>query len=247
MNNENYNEYYKKIGDNYNKIRLDSKENIENTINIIKSETNISNPNLLDIGCGTGVYGQKLENDNFTVTGIDKSKSQIKQASKIINAICGSATELPFEDSKFDICTMIMMIHQLQSDDRKKAFSESYRVLKKNGKLIIKTSSYEDLKRKFNAVYFSRIFEIDKERYPDIKIIHEELKMFNKIKDIHTSVKVKYDKEDLLNRLRLRRTSNLSMLTDEELKEGLDKIEEEYKDSSIIECNIENTFVIAEK
>ncbi len=68
-----------KISNNYNKIRLYSKENIENTINIMKNEISIGNANIV---CETGVYGQKLENHNFTVTGIDKVESQIKQVSK---------------------------------------------------------------------------------------------------------------------------------------------------------------------
>ena len=43
------------------------------------------------------------------MTGVDKSFSQVEQAKKIINAVQGNATELPFEKSSFDICTMIMM------------------------------------------------------------------------------------------------------------------------------------------
>lgn len=181
------------------------------------------------------------------MTGIDKSFSQVEQAKKIINAVQGNATELPFEKSSFDICTMIMMIHQLDAKEREKAFEEILRVLKENGKLIIKTTSHEELERKFNSIYFPKVLKIDKERYPTIDKIHYELKNFRKIKDIHSSVKVKYDKKDLLKRLKFRRTSNLSLISDEELYSGIKKIEKIYEDNNTIEMNIENTFVIAEK
>ena len=58
---------------------------------------------LLDIGCGTGKYGEALEKYGFIVTGIDKSPDQIQEAQKVINALIGNVCQLPFEDNSYDV------------------------------------------------------------------------------------------------------------------------------------------------
>ena len=140
----NYNDYYHKIGRKYNHIRLDTENDMENVMNIIEKYGASKNLKILDIGCGTGKYGKMMKKGGYQVVGIDKSDSQVNQAKELIESYVADATMIPFDDSSFDICTMIMMIQQLSKKDRIKAIEEAYRVLKKGGLLIIKTCSHED-------------------------------------------------------------------------------------------------------
>lgn len=242
-----YNTYYEKIGNEYNNIRLDAKNDRENVIEIIKKYVNTKNARILDIGCGTGKYGEMMQENGYKVVGIDKSVTQINQAKQIIEAYEADATNIPFEDNSFDVCTMIIMIQQLSKEDRIKAFKEVHRILKPNGILIIKTCSHDDLKYRFTAKFFPRTLEIDKSRYPDITDLKNELSNFTKIEIENSSIIVEKSKEKYLNQYKKRGTSNFSFLTDEEICEGIKKFEEIYKEQDVIQKLTKNTFIIAKK
>lgn len=245
--NKDYNKYYEKIGNQYNKIRLDAKNDRENVIQIIKKHANSKHSKILDIGCGTGKYGEMMQKNGYEVIGLDISETQIMQAKQLIEAYQGNAIHMPFEDNSFDVCTMIIMIQQLSKEDRKKAFQEVYRVLKTNGVLIIKTCSHKDLQYRFTAKFFPKTLEIDKARYPDIEELKEELLSFTKIQIESTSIIIEKSKEKYLEQYRKRGTSNFSFLSDAEICEGIKKFEETFKGQEKIQKVTKNTFVIAKK
>lgn len=242
-----YNKYYEKVSNEYNNIRLDAKNDRENVIGIIKKYSNSNNAKVLDIGCGTGKYGEMMQENGYTVVGIDKSETQINQAKQLIEAYEGDAINLPFKDESFDICTMIIMIQQLSKKERIKAFKEAHRVLKTNGILFIKTCSHEDLQYRFTAKFFPKTLEIDKTRYPDITELRNELSIFSKIEIENSSIIVEKSKAKYLDQYKKRGTSNFSFLTDKEICEGIKEFEKTYKEQDIIQKITKNTFVIARK
>ncbi|MCX4364293.1 MAG: class I SAM-dependent methyltransferase [Bacilli bacterium] len=241
-----YSKYYEKIGENYNKLRLDAHNDMENVVNIIKAYVD-KKATILDIGCGTGKYGELLEKENYKVIGIDKSEIQIIQAKSLIEAYVGDATFLPFPDASFDACTMIIMLQQLNDEERLKAFKEAYRVLKPHGILIIKTCSHEDLQVRFTAQFFPKTLEIDKKRYPDIPVLKDELAIFSQIETINSQITVKKEKERYIARFQERGASNLSFLSDEELEDGINNFKECFKDEDVIEKITKHTFIVARK
>lgn len=245
--NKDYNPYYEKIGNEYNNVRLDAKNDRENVIKIIKKYVNSKHAKILDIGCGTGKYGEMMQENGYQVIGLDISETQIMQAKQLIEAYQGNVINMPFENHSFDVCTMIIMIQQLSKEDRRKAFEEVYRVLKTNGVLIIKTCSHEDLQYRFTAKFFPKTLEIDQARYPDIEELKEELSNFTKIETENTSITIEKSKERYLERYRKRGTSNFSFLSDKEICEGIKKFEETYKEQDKIKKVTKNTFVIAKK
>ncbi|MBD3249294.1 methyltransferase domain-containing protein [Candidatus Woesearchaeota archaeon] len=90
---------------------------------------------VLDVGCGTGATAHYL-NKKFgcNVIGIDISKDMIKKARKNENDkvkfLIGDATNLDFEDKKFDI---ILCESVLAYINKNKALKEFRRVLKNKG------------------------------------------------------------------------------------------------------------------
>jgi len=80
---------------------------------------------ILDIGCGEGNYLIKKWNDGIGVDvfpwdGVDK----------VIDT-----TKLPFDDESFDTVTMLAVINHIVQ--RKQVLDECYRVLKKNGRILM--------------------------------------------------------------------------------------------------------------
>jgi len=244
---KNYNSYYEQVGNQYNHLRLDAKNDRENVICLLKKYVPIEKAKILDIGCGTGKYGEMMEENGYQVVGVDKSETQFNQAKELIEAYHCDATCLPFANNSFEACTMIIVIQQMSKEERIKVFLEAYRVLKSKGMLIIKTCSHDDLNYRFTAKFFPKTLEIDKARYPDIDELKNELSMFFEIEVEPSSIIVEKSKEKYINQYKNRGTSNFSFLTDEEIDEGIKRFEKTYKNQKMIQKVVKNTFVIARK
>lgn len=242
-----YNNYYHKISSIYNDVRLDANDDFSMTIDNILNACQGKTGTLLDVGCGTGKYGEALEKLGFVVTGIDKSPSQIQEAKKVIDCQLGNVCQLPFDDNSFDICIMIIMIHHLCKDERIQAFKEVYRVLKPNGFLMIKTASHEDLEYRISSRFFPEALSIDKKRYPTIQSLIDEMQMFDTVVCKPVVLTTKFNVAEMIKKLEMRRTTNLGMLTNDELQNGLQRFKTYYKDISVASKESHYTFIIATK
>jgi len=118
---------------------------------------------MLDIGCGTGtlaIHCLEREPGVDSIVGMDMSDNMIDKAQAKVHQLgladrarfaIGDAEHLPFEDGSFDVITCCNSFHHYPHQDR--AVAEMFRVLDRNGKLIL-IDGYRD-----NSVgYF--IFEI---------------------------------------------------------------------------------------
>lgn len=242
-----YNEYYKGVSPMYNEIRLDTGNDFQTTLNIVLKYIKHGMENILDVGCGTGKYGQALLKLGFNVQGIDKSPSQVVEAQKVINACEGNVTNLPYREKSFEVCIMIMMIHHLTTQERQIAFNEVHRVLEKDGILVIKTASHKDLEFRMSSRFFPETLQIDLKRYPSIETIKGELKNFKKIWVENAIIESSIDKNEMLYKLSKRRTSNLGMLSEDILIQGIKKFSETYKNQNIIQKESHYTFIIAQR
>jgi len=99
----------------------------------------------LDVGCGRGVWSEKLKQKKFKVISVDHQK-QYKECQTVdVNK------GLPFGDSTFDLVWAAEVIEHL--DSPQESIKEFNRVLKYNGKLIVTTpNSYFCLMRPFHWV-----------------------------------------------------------------------------------------------
>lgn len=98
--------------------------------------------NILDVGCGTGLLIQFLNEHGFQAVGCDSSQAALKIArlrNKPDQLIKASATKLPFKNSSFDLVTAIALIEHLTLKEGQQFIKEAHRVLKKGSYFFLGT------------------------------------------------------------------------------------------------------------
>jgi SAM-dependent methyltransferase len=117
---------------------------IENTINWILSRFDDGALSILDLGCGPGLYTERLASDGHRVTGVDFSERSIDHArasaerqSLDIQYIRNDYLKLDLEDEQFDL---IMMIYTdfgvLHPDEQNALLAKVKRALRPGGVFI---------------------------------------------------------------------------------------------------------------
>ena len=102
-----------------------------------------ADPNVLDIGSGTGLFSSFLLNKypDAKITMIDLSDDMIKiakerfHANKDFNYIVADYTDYIFGE-KYDILISSLSIHHLSHDDKRKLYQKCYDMLNDNGYFI---------------------------------------------------------------------------------------------------------------
>lgn len=93
---------------------------------------------ILDIAAGTGTSSMALKRPGVSVVAADFSKGMLEAGKKRYPEIefrFADAMNLPFREGEFDVVTMSFGLRNVQ--DRSKALSEFFRVLKPGGRLVI--------------------------------------------------------------------------------------------------------------
>jgi ubiquinone/menaquinone biosynthesis C-methylase UbiE len=252
---------YTPISKYYNDTRVPSPHVLEfwlsKTVDLGKVSTGSM---VLDVGCGTGIYTIPLtKKTDALVLGLDSARDMIKKArikedGQRVEWQIGDAENLPFNNAHFDCAIMTMMIHQIVN--KKKATDEIYRVLKKNGTLVIMTKSHGQLKRSV-IMDFPKIRQIDLKRFPTIPMLRYMLLSAgfeNTRYHVVSRGVTKVSMEEYLEKIRKKFISTLTLLSEEEFQRGLKIFEKRLRDewgkkdngNEIIYEN-EYTFVVGEK
>lgn len=106
----------------------------------IISRLNLNSPNILDIGCGTGINLRSLEQYG-AVTGVDNSECALAFCGKRghINVLNADADNLPFQNSTFDLITALDLLEHV---DDNQVLNEFRRILKPDGYLMITVPAF---------------------------------------------------------------------------------------------------------
>src|SRR3954468_19666649 len=91
---------------------------------------------ILDIGCGLGMYVDKLRHFSDEVYGVDVDPDKVAQASEWLpNIQVAPGEHLPYADGEFDVILLNEVIEHV--DDDRLTIREAYRCLKPGGHVII--------------------------------------------------------------------------------------------------------------
>jgi ubiquinone/menaquinone biosynthesis C-methylase UbiE len=96
---------------------------------------------ILDVGCGTGAHLEFYQRFDCDLSGIDPSPAMLAQARNRLgdtaDLYLGSATEMPYPDSAFDLVVSMLVLHEMDHDIRLGTLAEIHRVLKDDGKVLL--------------------------------------------------------------------------------------------------------------
>lgn len=125
--------------------RLERKVNADEFVNkyLKRHVDSLGNANILEAGCGPGVFLQVLGNNykHNNITGVDISEHRINEANKKLahlnntKAIKADIYRLPFPDNHFDFIYSRFLFEYLKQPIT--ATKELYRVCKPGGKLLL--------------------------------------------------------------------------------------------------------------
>lgn len=155
-----------------NKLSRDILHNVKKTYNLIgeefsKTRQNIwgefvifekliaKNTKIADIGCGNGRFFKFITKKLPKYTGIDNSKTLIKEAKKQFSKhklkprfLEGNILKIPLQTASQQVASCIAVLHHIPTTKlRKKAVAELARILKKEGKLLLTVWNLREQKK----------------------------------------------------------------------------------------------------
>jgi len=140
------------------------------TLKKIESVFDFDAPKLkiLDLGCGDGRLSAELVKKGHEVWGTDVFPDGIEEAKKKgINAIKADIeARLPFCDSEFDLVLILDTLEHIY--DEEGVIWEAYRVLKKDGKVIISYPNQFDLRNRLNMLFGGGIIHWSHRKYENV-------------------------------------------------------------------------------
>lgn len=131
-------------------------QSIDNTVEFILRSCKKPGLNILDLGCGPGLYAERLAESGHRVTGVDFSETSIEYASDQarlknldINYICKDYLTLDFKD-KFDVVLLVYTdFGVLIPSEREKLLAIIRQALTSGGMFMFDVINDKNLEQKF--------------------------------------------------------------------------------------------------
>ena len=188
---------------------------------------------VLEVGCGTGHWLRCLGDAGIRATGLDPSAQMLAHAktrAPRATLAQGSAERLPWASASFDRVFCINAFHHFP--DKIGFLLEALRVLRTGGLMMtVGLDPHTGVDRWYIYDYFDEVLEIDRRRYPASSQIREWMQAAGfagcGTREIQ-HLPVRFGARAALEQGRLEKsaTSQLSVLTDEEYRRGVDRIRE---------------------
>ena len=157
-----FKEFFSKNADSYAKSQSHKKG--EDLGQLIQAINPVSSDIAIDLASGTGFTAMELAFHVSKVVAFDGTKEMLEKAESLaserriknIDYVIGDVSELPYPENTFDIITCRRAAHHFT--DKKKFLSESFRVLKKGGRLGLVDMAVpeSDQHNVFNHIEFIR-------------------------------------------------------------------------------------------
>jgi len=207
---------YDRIGLGYNNTRKADDYLTSRLLHHLNPEKSKS---YLDIGCGTGNYTIALHKKGFRLVGLDPSDRMLKVAKTQCNAIewkKGTAEDTGFPDEYFDGVTASLTLHHWE--DFKRGFKELFRVMKSGARLVIFTSTPEQMKGYWLNHYFPKMMARSIAQMPGLDLVQNALNEAG----LETVGTEKYFiKSDLMDKFLYYGKEDPELYFDEEIRKGI--------------------------
>ena len=187
---------------------------------------------VVEVGCGTGRMTLPLaEISAQQVVGVDPEERMLevaraKDIAGRVRWLRGTAYRVPLADGVAGVVLMSMVVHLLKQPGR--AFTEARRVLRPEGRMVIWTFTPRHVREFYLNEWFPSIAEIDGRRFPGEETLEAGLRRAG-----FASVAVEVEQEagtlaveDVIDRVRGRYISTLSLVAPLKYRLGLQRLEE---------------------
>ncbi len=107
-----------------------------------------STAEVLDVGCGNGLYLSRLQSHGITAVGCDLSGGMLSAAAQSVgdaHLVNADVSALPFATASFDVVLAPHMLYHV--DDRRSAVREVRRVLRPGGHCVAVTNGIDHMRR----------------------------------------------------------------------------------------------------
>jgi ubiquinone/menaquinone biosynthesis C-methylase UbiE len=185
---------------------------------------------ILDLGCGTGRFSQGLS-DYFDadVVGVDPSKKMLaraveKNGNTRVSYVEGAAEAIPLDAASVDMVFTSMTFHHFV--DRAQTARECRRVLQRDGVLVVRTATREQIDRYPYTAFIPRaraLHEAILPRLDEIRAVFEGAGFRHRSSDIITQT-IAPDWAVYAEKLAAGGDSVLARLTAHELATGLARV-----------------------
>jgi ubiquinone/menaquinone biosynthesis C-methylase UbiE len=227
---------YNQIAPLYDKGRMLSEENIDLWLGIIARYSGATaGARLLDLGCGTGRFAIPIATKlHFNVTGADSSKEMLARAGEkdkagLVKWDIEDARSLTYPDASFDIVFMSFLLHHCE--DPLGVIRESWRVLNDRGTILIRHAGMEQIRDDIEHTFFTETLAIDEARIFSVGEMESCLKEAGFTGIVSEDI-VQHTFETgaaRLERILLKNTSTLTMISQEAFERGVKKLREYVK------------------
>jgi ubiquinone/menaquinone biosynthesis C-methylase UbiE len=186
---------------------------------------------ILEVGCGSGYWLQKLTKQGYDVVGLDPSINMLriaKHRSRKPSFVQGCAEATPCRRIFFDRVFCINAFHHFI--DQRRFLAEAHRILHPGGGImIVGLDPHTGLDRWWIYDYFPQVVEIDKKRYPSTDQIRSLMTAYgfisaSTVEALHMPLQMSARLALETGRLAKTTTSQLTILTDDEYGEGITQL-----------------------
>jgi ubiquinone/menaquinone biosynthesis C-methylase UbiE len=199
----------------------------------------ISVKSVLYVGCGSGAYFEVFEND-VSSYGLDYSAGMLSKARERKSSallVRGTALQVPFVSSVFDLVTCIHAIHHFE--DKIAFIKEAKRVLRRGSALaVINMDPHMGNDKWYVYKYFPETYKMDLIRYPSGDQIIGWMNQAGFVKSetrlIHRFLFSYHGREIFKDSIFSRQgSSQFSLLSDKQWDKGVGKIMNEIGEAEV--------------
>lgn len=228
---------YSIISITYDDARDLSNQNIELWINLLSNQVGSRKTvDFLDLGCGTGRFSIPIADKlGFSVTGVDNSKEMLLKAKEKSGKLqikwdLENAGSLSYADKSFDVVFISHLLHHVENP--RKVLEECYRVLRTGGLVINRYGAMENIMDDPEHQFFPETIEIDKTRTPSVEQVENWLRKagFTNISSKCIIQQTYKTGKERLEKMRLKATSVLTLISKESFNLGLNHLEQYVAD-----------------
>jgi len=239
---------YDKVSKVYDQVR---EGNPEMVTQLLEGVSLTDSSLILDVGCGTANNTILIASAiPAHVVGLDISYGMLQKACEKrsrVPLVQAPADCIPIASDSLDFVYMTEVLHHLPGIPM--TYREIHRILKKSKSLCIVTQAHTQIDHRMTSRFFPGTAAVDKERYPDIDVIEEQLLKvgFSTVNPkMYTYKPVRLGPE-YLETIEKRGFSMLHKISNEEYEQGLADLRNAFQQGEELLYYAEYSFVWATK